>query len=154
MGIGRTSAARVKITERRTKVLALRTAGMSYRAIADRLRGKDGVAEKYNFATAYDDVKAMLDEANANHREQAEDIRALEMERLDAMHMALWADAARGNHGAIDRVLRVMERRAKLLGLDAPTKAQLAGVDGGDITIKVVYDNPGSAPENGAPDAT
>jgi len=42
----------------------------------------------------------------------------LELERLDAMQAAIWDDAMNGHLGAIDRVLKIMERRAKLLGLD------------------------------------
>lgn len=38
--------------------------------------------------------------------------------------------AAKGDLQAIDRVLKIGERRAKLLGLDAPTRTALQG--GGD----------------------
>lgn len=147
-----TSASKIALIERRTKVIAMRRGGMSYRAIADAVRGKPGIPAGYTQAAAYRDVKALLEEQRATQRELADEVRQLELERLDAMHMALWTDAMRGGQGAIDRVLRISERRARLLGLDAPTK--LAGADGGDFTIKVIYDTGGSAPENGAPDAT
>jgi hypothetical protein len=34
----------------------------------------------------------------------------------------VWTKALNGDVRAVDSVLRIMERRAKLLGLDAPTK--------------------------------
>lgn len=38
---------------------------------------------------------------------------------------------------AINSALRIMDRRAKLLGLDAPVKAELSGPDGGPIQQQV-----------------
>lgn len=52
-------------------------------------------------------------------------LRRLEAERLDRLFEALWIramDTTRADHlGAVDRVLRVMERRAKMEGVDIPT---------------------------------
>jgi hypothetical protein len=63
-------------------------------------------------------------------REPAEQARNLDLKRLDAMTLALWSQARQGNQGAVDRLLRIMERRAKLLGLDAPTKVAPTTPDG------------------------
>lgn len=101
-------------TERRLQALELRKAGATYRAIGARL----GVSE----AQSYKDVQTELQRIAAESADVAADVRTLELERLDALLLALWAQAKQGNQGAVDRVLRVMERRAKLLGLDAPTK--------------------------------
>ena len=38
---------------------------------------------------------------------------------------------------AINSALKIMERRAKLLGLDAPVKAEVSGPDGGAIPVAV-----------------
>ena len=43
-----------------------------------------------------------------------------------------------GNYHAVDRVLKIMERRAKLLGLDAPAKVTQTTVDGKDIEDRIV----------------
>jgi len=48
---------------------------------------------------------------------------ALELERLDVMLLALWRRVQNGDERAIDRALKIEERRAKLLGLDAPIRA-------------------------------
>ena len=137
MRIGRSSAYRIAMTERRTRALALRRGGMSYRMIADRLRGKDGVPDNYAHTTAYKDVMAMLTEETEHQRELADQIRELELQRLDAMLMGLWNDAQRGNHGAVDRVLRISERRAKLLGLDAPVRTDITS-DGEPMNVRVI----------------
>lgn len=51
--------------------------------------------------------------------------RVLELERLDSLHKAVWAKALRGDVSAIDRVLRIGERRLSLLGEPERTKAAI-----------------------------
>lgn len=113
---------------RRLQALQLRMAGVSYHAIAERL----GVSD----TQAFHDVKAELAKIAKQASAEAEHVRTMELERLDAMTLALWAQAKQGNQGAIDRLLRVMERRSKLLGLDAPTRQELSGPNGSPITIE------------------
>jgi hypothetical protein len=50
-------------------------------------------------------------------REEADELRSLERDRLDALQQAVWADAMRGDTKAVDRVLAIMDRRARYLGL-------------------------------------
>jgi len=54
--------------------------------------------------------------------ELAEHLRELENQRLDELQASLWDKALAGVLPAADRILRIMERRAKLNGLDAPQK--------------------------------
>ena len=56
---------------------------------------------------------------------QAEQIRSLELTRLDELQTAIWADCMDGKLTAIDRVLKIMERRSKLVGLDAPDRLDI-----------------------------
>lgn len=97
-----------KAAERRAEALKLRLAGATYEQIAKRLdyshRGK-----------AHDDVMAALRAVTA---EPAKELLTLELQRLDAMLIGLWRQAAQGQPAAVDRVLKIMERRAKYLGLD------------------------------------
>lgn len=52
------------------------------------------------------------------------------------MFLAAYRKAVRdANLLAIDRALQIMERRARLLGLDQPVKAELTGQDGGSIEL-------------------
>ncbi|MFD5900995.1 hypothetical protein ACFWHG_05785 [Streptomyces microflavus] len=120
--------------QRDAEAARLRTQGWTYQRIADHLDFKQR-------ADAYNAVKRVLD---ATVREAGEDIRALELERLDRLEAAanevLEREHVTVSNGrvvaldgaplpddgpvlaAIDRLLKIQERRAKLLGLDAPTK--------------------------------
>ena len=59
-------------------------------------------------------------------REPAEEVMQMELDRLDAMFVKAYERAADHekplNKEAVDTCLRIMERRAKLLGIDKPTK--------------------------------
>lgn len=64
--------------------------------------------------------------------EQAESLRSMENQRLDRMQKAIWNQVRQGHLGAIDRAIRISERRSRLNGLDAPQQVDL-GVKAVDI---------------------
>jgi hypothetical protein len=107
---------RIAIAEKEAKALELRKAGATYEKIAAALgyAGRDGAYRAVNRALA--DLT----------QEPAEELRTLELERLDAMQLALWRVAMdtgnRQQPRAVEMVLAVMARRAALLGLDAPKR--------------------------------
>lgn len=115
----KTSAATARKLERQVKALELRRMGKGYVEIAAAL----GIGK----SQAHRLVQAGLADARAQVDADAGDLRAEEISRIDAMLAGLWPDARKGNHGAVDRVLKIMERRAKLLGLDAPVKLAHGG---------------------------
>jgi hypothetical protein len=96
--------------DREVAALRLRKAGCTYDVIARRL----GYA---NRSGAWHAVRAGL---TATLQEPADELRQLELERLDRMHEALWSKAVTGHLRSVDRVLAISKRRAALLGLDAP----------------------------------
>ena len=51
--------------------------------------------------------------------EAVEDLRALELARLDALQAAIWDDAMRGDTRAASAILRIIDQRVRLLGLQA-----------------------------------
>ena len=109
------AAAREKreATKRKEReALELRTAGHGWQEIADQL----------GYANASGPWKAVDRILAKQIREPAETLIALELVRLDAMLKAIFEKILLGDLGAIDRGLRIMERRAKLLGLDRPMK--------------------------------
>jgi hypothetical protein len=53
------------------------------------------------------------------------------LHRLDRYRLSL--DSRRGDPRAVDTLIRISERVAKLHGLDAPTKIEATGADGGPI---------------------
>jgi hypothetical protein len=93
---------------REQHALELRRAGLSYQKIADEI----GL---HNRGDAHKIVKRAL---GRTLQEPAAEIRELEADRLDRLQAAVWTRALKGDLGAFDRVLRTMERRARLLGLD------------------------------------
>jgi hypothetical protein len=101
------SRAKAKRRGQMLQALGLRASGATYRQIADAL----GLA---NAMTAW---RLVQEESASAIRESAREILDLELTRLDRLQMAVWADAINGDHQAIDRVLKIMEQRAKLLGL-------------------------------------
>lgn len=116
--------------EREEKALALRKAGMTYQDISVQCGYKTREGARQAVRRSMERLTAVCDE-------QAEEMRAIEVERLDAMLLGLWARAARGDEAAVDRVLKIQARRAALLGLDAPTKQEHAGPGGAAIPVTV-----------------
>ena len=72
-------------------------------------------------------VKTALAECVEAVTAEATQLKAEELSRLDGMLSGIWVEARKGHLGAIEKVLKIMERRAKLLGLDAPTRHALGG---------------------------
>ncbi|MCP4099159.1 MAG: hypothetical protein GY748_23295 [Planctomycetaceae bacterium] len=105
---------RAKAAERRNQSLELRKAGASYRSIGRQL----GISAPQ----AHRDVAKSIAELKKLGEENAQAVRELEVQRLDAMLLGLWPQARTGHQGSVDRVLRIMQRRASLLGLDAPAR--------------------------------
>ena len=111
--------------ERTGQILDLRKQGKSYRWIG-RALGISG-------ARVHKIVTTELDRLNAKSSESMDQIRRMELERIDD----LWAEsrslAQSGDVAAINACIRIMERRARLLGLDA----QPAGPETMEITLRV-----------------
>jgi len=110
---------------RRRDVLRLREAGATYRAITAALLDKYGaerLPEAWDARYAAKDVRRELEKVRGECTEAAKDVRDMELRRLDRMLRGLWALAAEGDTQAIDRVLKIMQRRADLLGLDEPER--------------------------------
>lgn len=142
-----TSAQQLQTAERRAFVLAMRKSGATYDQIANAAIeqfGTDHLPSGWDKRYAYRDVQAELTSLRTDTAENAEAIRQIEVERLDALLAALWGQA-RGKRTkdeyippdlqALDRVLKIMERRAKLVGLD---KTPSDGEDR-EVVIRVVY---------------
>lgn len=141
----------------------IRTADSAQRdAEACQLRGRgvtyDEIATQLGFADRSKARQAVERALDQTIREPAEELRMLELQRLDELWRRAWAILEREHqvvqlgkvvrdvngqavvdHGptlqAIDRLLKIQERRAKLLGLDAPTKFEGITMDRLDSEI-------------------
>lgn len=98
--------------ERQRRAVELRLAGAGYEQIAQQVgyRGPSG---------AHQAVQRGLEKLL---HESPPEVRQLELERLDALLLGLWPKARRGDSAAVDRVLKVMERRSVYLELAKPTQ--------------------------------
>ena len=111
----KTAPAKIPAAARREKTLELRASGQSIRAIADKL----GVSK----SQVHRDIEKELKAAAERRKKIAGLIIDLELAKLDALEEKAWEHITDGELSAIDRVLRAMERRAKLLGLDKTGEA-------------------------------
>lgn len=98
--------------KRRAEIFEYVKAGASYRDIATRF----GVSH----VQIYRDVRRVLSDLQHTAVRDLELYRQLELCRLDQLLQGLWPQAVVGNLGAVALALRIGERRAKLIGLDAP----------------------------------
>lgn len=73
---------------------------------------------------AHQAVTAYLEATRAVSREAAEEIRRIELDRIDRMLAAVSPQAEDGDLQAVQTAIKLQERRAKLLGLDAPAETR------------------------------
>lgn len=120
-----TSPATLNTEELRSKVLELRRQGLGYEAIAKQVG--------CSVSTANRAVAARLQELRDQAPEDTQAVRDIELQRLDESAAALHSKVLAGDPRATDVYLRVMERRARLLGLDAPVRSELTGAEGAPL---------------------
>lgn len=123
----KSSPARARSVELQAKALELRRMGLGFVAIGEQLGLKKSQAHRL--------VTAGMAEARAQIGASADELRTEELSRLDGMLQGLWPRARKGEVVAIDRVLKIGERRAKLLGLEAPVRIETTGRDGAPIEV-------------------
>jgi len=85
-------------------------------------------------------VHRELAEASGLRRDLAEHQLETELEAIDFVLRGLAPRVEKGDPQAAASYLRAMERRAKLLGLDAPTKTDVTS--GGQAIVPVTPDDP------------
>lgn len=110
-------AARAAVIE--AKALVMRQSGKSYQQIADEM----GIT----LAQASSAVRRALARARAEATEVAAEMVALESLRMDALTAGLFntytsAPATKQGLKAAEILIKLMERRSKLFGLDSPAK--------------------------------
>ncbi|MFE1515703.1 hypothetical protein ACFW9I_02540 [[Kitasatospora] papulosa] len=124
--------------QRDAEAARLRARGLTYQQIADEL----------GWTSRGDAHHAVQRALEATVKEAADEVRAIELDRLDTLYRAALAVLERQHVtvsngrvvslneeplpddgpvlAAIDRLLKIQERRSKLLGLDAPSKAAIS----------------------------
>lgn len=113
----------IERTERITKMLELRKAGHDLTYIANQ------------FGCSAANISMHITRAlQSAIKEAASEVIALELARLDTLFIKAYERATDEkrpfSRESIDACVRLMERRAKLLGLDKPTKVANTNIDG------------------------
>jgi hypothetical protein len=103
-----------ELEAKEAKVLELRRAGFTFQRIA----------EEVGYATPSGAQRALERIMTRNLPQAPEEFRWQELDRLDRMQVALWPRAMKGDDRAIGTIIRLMERRARLVGIDAPQRIQ------------------------------
>jgi hypothetical protein len=115
MSKARPSRIKPETIEREAEVLRLRRGGLTF----------DLIAQQLNFAHASGAHKAYVNACKRIVYSEVEEVRAAETDRLDIAQAAIWNGVLQGQIPSIMALIKIMERRARLLGLDMPTKAQV-----------------------------
>lgn len=114
-----TSPFQIELQKKRATALQLRMQYFTYEQIAEHM----GEA----MTTVYDWVREAMD---AIPRDAAQSVLAMELRRLEELQGGVYGSAAEGDIPAIDANLRIMDRRARLLGLYPDPKH-------GDVAVSV-----------------
>jgi len=135
-----TSARKIAAREAAAQALELRKSGASFASIARAVgrRNPDTGAFEPHYKDESGARKAVSTLLKRMEYEGVDEFRTLELARLDGMWLAIAKGIAQGNFGAIDRGLKIMDRRAKLLGLDRPAQMQMTDEDGKPIPVMVI----------------
>lgn len=139
------------IEERRKQAYKLRIDGLSYRQIAEEL----GVS----VGTAYSDIIALFERTKEQSDEMVQADRQVQVARLEAAvaevmpmiradvsldalaedldleKLAEFASLKKLKLEAVDRLVKLDARIAKLLGLEAPVKKEISGPEGAPIEV-------------------
>lgn len=129
-----------RVIDRREKVWELRKSGLSIRAIAK--------AVNYSRSTVQEDLATELKRRSQETADAVAYYRTMHLEELSGLRSRLMQlifspgdQETKPDLKAIDRLLRVQEREAALLGIDAPKEQRVTGPDGGPFTIRIVDEN-------------
>jgi hypothetical protein len=119
-----------ELVDKEIRVLELRRVGLTWVRIAEEV----GYADHTGAYAAY---KRAI---KRTQQQPADELREQEIDRLDRLQVAVWPSAMKGDTRAIMTIIRLMERRAKLLGLDKPIKIEqeITTWDGNDTIDRAV----------------
>lgn len=106
--------------------------GWSYQQIADHMGVSISMAHRY--------VQSAFKSLANDVPENLEDIKRAELQRCDILLKGLSPMAHVGNVGAVTAYLKVMDHRAKLMGLYAPAKSEYEIKDWRTEAIRAIQD--------------
>jgi len=130
----RSHPTRILLLRRQEYALRLRCSNpvITYEEVARLVRERFGL-EKYNISQAQADVMLALEPVRRNIAQFAVEFIALDAMRLEEMFQRVWGVAFDDEDDtvdlkAVDRLLKIQQRRAKTLGVDNPDLVTLAAM--------------------------
>jgi hypothetical protein len=96
--------------DREQQVVSLRRQGYTW----------EGISNEVGYLSPSSSREAFLRASRRVLREDLEEVRNLELDRLDFALKSIWTGVEAGDTQAINTMLKIMERRSKMLALDAP----------------------------------
>lgn len=116
----------VRARYRERESLRMRIAGWAYNDIAEKLEmTPEGVRAC---------VKRAMEKLAKVSDEDAEELRRIETERINAMLKGVWERAEQGDDDAINSAIKLQKRKAEMLGTDKKAEEQT----GGDVVVNLV----------------
>lgn len=113
----RINEGKTELFERDRKIIALARAGHTYRDIARALGTHFDVVAKV--------ITGYHNELREQGNEDAKKALAASLARIDHALTKLWPDIDKGDSKAIETMIKLEARRARMLGLDAPEKSDV-----------------------------
>jgi len=107
--------------ENEEKALILRREGYSYSEIARALN----IAKSHAHGLVVTGLRRSAEEC----KESGVVVRQMELDRLDRLLRVVWKPAIEGSLNHIEKAMRIMERRAAYLNLDAPKTLRIEDGD-------------------------
>lgn len=107
------------------------------KAVELRLKGKnlDQIAEELGYSHRSSARKAVIAGLARHGQEDADELRRVQSARLEELVEAVFDRALTGEEKAVNMLLSIFTRQAKLLGLDRPSLVEV----GGDAQILVEF---------------
>jgi len=139
MGKLLTKAKDIKTQERRKVVLQLRKEGNTYQGIVDAVLDQfdeSDLPNNYDQRQAYQDVKRELDKLRCDVAETAEEIKSIEIQRLERIFNMHFKKAEKDTRSA-DICLKTHDKIMRLHGLDV-TKIAMTDKDGEDLAERLI----------------
>lgn len=116
---GKNKGKNITAQDRRLQAVQLRRNGATFDAI--------GKAIGISTARAHKIVTEELDRSAKQLNNETEQLRQLEVMRLERLLVSISTAITNGQLGAVDKAIKISERLSKLQGLDAPTKLDHTG---------------------------
>ena len=138
--VNTTSKAKARSQDRGEVALQHRIKGLSYSKIAAKMN--------ISKSQAHTLVVKALTESSSRLAKSADDLRDLELERLDGLLEGIWAKAKKGSPQHSAQALRIMEQRQKLTGIQAAPQvlgeiiAESGTADKPSLRVRVTYVKP------------